>query len=552
MSAGSVLIELAAMLTLFPLLSVVGGRNLPEDSFVVRVLVWAHLQPDERVLLLVFIFLFTLRVISQFAGQALTQYLSKRLLLELGTGAFYNLVRSVPLKDIERETIGAYISLVGDESFRASTIVSHLNQLVSLALLAVLYIGAVFLYSPSVGIGVIIFLVVTFALMIESFRMSHRLGVRQVDQSQSSNSLFLDAINGLRSVRSFGAEDYVATSYLSQMSAYIRTLVSIDLISLATRLAPALLLLLAAGIVASSQTLSASLSLDFPFLLTIVILLMRFFPVAGQALSLALRVIADARAGRDVTHLIGEQYVKSQNSNSLGSVGGVIESLEVHEVTFSYEEGKLLLKDVDFVLQRGKSYALGGLSGSGKSTLLDILMGFYEPVRGGFRLNGLPAELFTVKELRQRIVLVSQDTTIFNDTIANNVRFGLDAPIEKIEHACRIACIHDFIAGLPQGYETVLSYRGTNLSGGQKQRIGLARAIIRSPDVLLLDESTSALDMETRDLVVASLLSYAKDRIVLFVTHDRRLMSQVDIVLDMGLLNRAASESAFADQIEKI
>jgi ABC-type multidrug transport system fused ATPase/permease subunit len=179
-------------------------------------------------------------------------------------------------------------------------------------------------------------------------------------------------------------------------------------------------------------------------------------------------------------------------------------------------------------------------------------MGFYQPVRGGFRLNGSPAELCTVKELRQRIVLVSQDTTIFNDTIANNVRFGLGAPLEKIKHACRIACIHDFIAGLPQGYETVLSYRGTNLSGGQKQRLGLARAIMRSPEVLLLDESTSALDAGTRDLVVASLLSYAQSRIVLFVTHDHWLMSQVDVVLDMGRLNRAVSESAFADQMEKI
>lgn len=546
LSAGSVLVEMAAMLTLFPLLSVASGRPVPMDSLPVRALEWLGVPPVGRVLLLAFVLLFAARVVTQFGGQGLTQYLSKRMMVQLATTAFHSLVRSVPLKEVERATIGSYITLVGDESFRASNVVAYLNQLVSLALLAALYLGAVFLYSPSVGASVVVFLAVTFALMLESLRLSHRLGARQVDQSQSASSLFLDSLNGLRSVRAFAAENYVADGYRKLMTAYMRTLVSIDLISLTTRLGPALLLLTGVAVVSAWPTLAARLSLDFTFLLTVIILLMRFFPVAGNVLNLALRVISDARAGRDVTHLIREYPVTTQPAAGLASLDGPIHDIEAQAITFAHEGEKLVLQDVGLTLERGKSYALAGLSGSGKSTFLDILMGFYLPRSGNLRINGIPAERIPVDELRSRIVLVSQDTTIFNDTIANNIRFGAEASDEQVEQACRVACIHEFVVGLPQGYQSVLSYRGANLSGGQKQRIGLARAILRAPDVLLLDESTSALDMETREGVVENLLDYGRARIILFVTHDRWLMSRADVVLDMGQLNRAGAVSTAA------
>jgi ABC-type bacteriocin/lantibiotic exporter with double-glycine peptidase domain len=530
----SVALELAAMSSLFPLAIVAAGRSVPNDTLLVRSLGSIGLPMDGRTLLLAFVLLFTLRVVTQLASQALAAYVSRRLLAQLATRAFAALLKQVPLREVERESIGSFITLAGDESFRASNIVLHLNQLVALALLAVLYYAAIWLYSPGTAVAVVVFLAFSFAALFESFRVSHRLGARQVEQSQAAGSLFLDALNGLRSVRAFSAEDYVATSYRSQMSAYMRTLFLIDAVSLLTRLGPALILLAAVAVVAVWPTLGERFSLDLPLIATLIVFLMRFFPVIGQALNVVLRLIADTRAARDVTRLLRE-YPGKQEPGSFPAIHG-IERIEAKRITFKHSADRPLLEGFEFALVRGTSYALVGLSGSGKSTLLDLLLGFYSVEEGTLAVNGVPVGQADLRQLRGRVLLVSQESAIFNDTVANNLRFGKDASAEEIERAARVACIHEFITTLPNGYDTVLAYRGTNLSGGQRQRIGIARAILRRPDVLLLDESTSALDAETRGRVVDNLLDEFRERIILFVTHDSFVVSRVSNVLQMPML----------------
>ncbi len=527
------------MTTMLPLSMVAAGQPLPEEMWIVKVVKQTNIELNGRSLFLVFIALFGLRVVTQFVGEALTLFLSKRLLSQLATRAFATLVNVVPLKEVEKASIGSFIALVGDESFRASTLVIYLNQLASLVLLSGLYYAAILVYSPAVGVSLFVFLVVSFLAMYESFRVSHRLGIRQVEQSKSAGSLFLDALNGLRSVRAFSAEDYVTEDYRRQMSSYMRTLFSIDLISLLTRLGPALLLLGAVATVAVLPAASARFSMEFAFIVTVVILLMRFFPVVGQAVTVALRVVADAKAGRDVTKLIREYGEAAEYGVARAVLLGRVERLEACGLDFSHNRERTILKSFNIAMECGRSYALIGLSGSGKSTFLDLLMRFYPVEQGRLLVNGVPIEKVSIGELRRRVLLVSQETTIFNDTVTNNLRFGCHVPFDDLERACRIACIHDFIVGLPQGYETVLSYRGTNLSGGQRQRIGIARAIVRRPDVLLLDESTSALDVETRKVIVRNLLEEFRDRIVLFVTHDGYVTSQVTHVFDMAAINSA-------------
>lgn len=549
----SVFLELAAMTTMLPLSIVAAGQPLPEEMWVVKAVKQTNIELNGRNLFLVFIALFGLRVVTQFVGEALTLFLSKRLLSQLATRAFATLVKVVPLKEVEKASIGSFIALVGDESFRASTLVISLNQLASLVLLGGLYYTAIFVYSPAVGVSLFAFLVVSFLAMYQSFRVSHRLGIRQIEQSKSAGSLFLDALNGLRSVRAFSAESYVTDDYRRQMSSYMRTLFSVDLVSLLTRLGPALLLLGAVATVAIVPAASVRFSMEFAFIVTVVILLMRFFPIAGQAVSVALRVVADAKAGRDVTTLIREYGEVAQHGVANAGVLGRVERIEACGLDFSHDTERTILKSFNFAMECGRSYALIGMSGSGKSTFLDLLMRFYPVEPGMLLVNGIPIENVSIGDLRRRVLLVSQETTIFNDTVANNLRFGCHVPFDELERACQVACIHDFIIGLPQGYETVLSYRGTNLSGGQRQRIGIARAIVRRPDVLLLDESTSALDVETRKVIVQNLLQEFRDRIVLFVTHDVYVTSQVTHVLDMAAINRAeridvVSRSQFTEE----
>jgi ABC-type bacteriocin/lantibiotic exporter with double-glycine peptidase domain len=216
-----------------------------------------------------------------------------------------------------------------------------------------------------------------------------------------------------------------------------------------------------------------------------------------------------------------------------------VETIDAIDVDFAHLDGQPVLSRMNASFVRTRSYAIVGFSGSGKSTFLDLILGFYSPDRGAILVNGIEPARTELAGLRQKILLVSQDTAIFTDTVANNLKLGFDASQLEVERACKIANIHEFIERLPDGYATMLSYRGGNLSGGQKQRLGIARAVLRRPDVILLDESTSALDAETRESVINNLLEEFKDRILVFVTHDEFVTSRVDVILEMSRLNLA-------------
>jgi ABC-type multidrug transport system fused ATPase/permease subunit len=191
------------------------------------------------------------------------------------------------------------------------------------------------------------------------------------------------------------------------------------------------------------------------------------------------------------------------------------------------------LEHFSAVFERGKAYAIVGESGAGKSTLLDLLLGFYRPDSGSIYLNERDITTISLKDLRSRIVLLGQETMIFNDTIARNITYGYDASAERVRQAAQTATIDEVIQTLPQGYDTILQYRGTNLSGGQRQRIGIARALLRKPDVLLFDESMSALDPTTKDTLLDTIIATNRDKIIIFVSHDPAIREKVDEVIEM-------------------
>jgi ATP-binding cassette subfamily B protein/subfamily B ATP-binding cassette protein MsbA len=210
------------------------------------------------------------------------------------------------------------------------------------------------------------------------------------------------------------------------------------------------------------------------------------------------------------------------------------ESIEFSGVCFSYEEGKEVLHEINMTVPKGKTVALVGQSGSGKSTLVDLIPRYYDVQKGSIKLDGTDIREFRIKDLRSLIGNVNQEAILFNDTIFNNIAFGVEgATMEDVIAAAKIANAHDFIMEKEDGYNTNIGDRGGRLSGGQRQRISIARAILKNPDILILDEATSALDTESEKLVQEALDRLTSTRTTIAIAHRLSTIKNADEICVM-------------------
>lgn len=195
------------------------------------------------------------------------------------------------------------------------------------------------------------------------------------------------------------------------------------------------------------------------------------------------------------------------------------DKIEFNNVAFAYEE-KTILDDINFTLEKGKTIALVGSSGSGKSTLADLIPRFHDVALGGIKIDGTDIRQYSLRSLRHQMGIVTQEPILFNDTIANNIALGSDnATEEQIMQAAKIANAHNFIIQKEDGYNTNIGDRGSKLSGGERQRITIARAVLKNPAILILDEATSSLDTESERLVQDAINNLMKDRTTLVIAH---------------------------------
>ncbi len=234
------------------------------------------------------------------------------------------------------------------------------------------------------------------------------------------------------------------------------------------------------------------------------------------------------------------------------------DSIAFHHVHFSYQPDREVLTDIELVVPKGKTVALVGQSGSGKTTLTDLVPRFYDPDSGTITIDNTDIRQHTTHDIRALMGIVCQEPILFNDTVYNNITFGVDttqpAPDgmswqQAVEQAARIANAHEFIAQMPEGYNTVIGDRGSRLSGGQRQRLSIARAILKNPPILILDEATSALDSESERLVQEALEHLMKERTTLVVAHRLSTIRHADLICVMHegrIVERGTHEDLYA------
>jgi subfamily B ATP-binding cassette protein MsbA len=211
--------------------------------------------------------------------------------------------------------------------------------------------------------------------------------------------------------------------------------------------------------------------------------------------------------------------------------------IEFKNVSFAYrtnDEDANVLKNINLVIPKGKTIALVGQSGSGKTTLADMLPRYYDPKDGQILIDGVDVKKLRIRDLRRLMGVVTQESILFNETVFNNIAFGMDHATEAdVINAAKVANADDFITAMPQGYHTPIGDRGGKLSGGQRQRLSIARAVLKNPPLLILDEATSALDTESERLVQDALTKLMKQRTTLVIAHRLSTIVHADEIIVM-------------------
>ncbi|MDB5764028.1 MAG: transporter family protein [Herminiimonas sp.] len=538
-----VAMEYAALSVMIPLSN---GSNGNATSMRVTELWHAIVNkvglPDgARTWLWLFLLLLGIRMIIGLVQILLNTYVAKRMHAYLSSTTFCRVVSDVSLSEIYKRSVGHYIALAGDESVRVGQLFFFMAQTVSALLAACIGLWVLYLFSPLVFKFTMLFLIVCAAALSFSMRRVFSLSAESGRLSREASTIFIEALNGLRSIRSMAGESYVRERYSSSIRRYAKVLFMVDLFNHSSRTLPGLILLGASLVILFPGAVFMG-DVSVVYFFTITTMLIRVLSFLGVAVASGGHMIVDIRAAFELDEILGrdEERVPKHRGQPVTSV---------RNITFSnlgcgYSAKHKLLSGISIEARAGRSYGVIGRSGSGKSTLADVFLGLLLPQEGELHIDGVPYKDLDATTLRRHVVLVEQHTRVFSGTLRENIAFGLPVSDQEIEFAIELAGLQDFMKGIPAGLDTHLDYQGANLSGGQRQRVGLARALVRQPDVLILDEATSALDGHTRDAVMERLRDSFRDRILVMITHDERIWRMADEVwcIDGGTLSILAKD----------
>ncbi|WP_371226990.1 ABCB family ABC transporter ATP-binding protein/permease [Roseovarius sp. 2305UL8-3] len=398
-------------------------------------------------------------------------------------------------------------------------------------------------------IVVMIIFYVAFTFKVTEWRVKLRKEMN--DQDTDANQKAIDSLLNFETVKYFGAETREAMRYDAAMAGYERAALK------------------------TSYSL-AFLNFGQSFLITgglIIVMVMAAMGVQAGTLTVGDFVLVNAYMIQITMPLnfLGTVYREIRQSLvDMGEMFGLLEqppdvvdapgarplvvsggTVTLENVQFGYEDERPILKGISLEVPAGQSVAIVGPSGSGKSTIGRLLFRFYDVQSGRLTIDGQDVREVTQDSLHDAIGVVPQDTVLFNDTIRYNIAYGRDgATQEQVEEAARAAQIHDFIMGLPDGYDTTVGERGLKLSGGEKQRVGIARTLLKDPPILLLDEATSALDSETESGIQGALARAGQGRTVVMIAHRLSTVSDADqiIVLENGVI---AEKGTHAELLER-
>jgi subfamily B ATP-binding cassette protein MsbA len=456
----------------------------------------------------------------------------------------YRKIQELSIGYFSSERTGSLISRITNDVFVINGgVTASFVTLIREPLLVIVYLCIALVLSWKLTI--LSFLVAPFMLIIIS-----RLGMRlhkEGDLSQKLiaelTSLLQETISGIKVVHSFGMEKYEIDKFEGHTKNYFKSILKMTHIRNLSSPITEFLSILTAGVIiyyGGMQVIQSHTLLPSEFI-TFLFAIFQIMPSVKELTTVSTRVYESSAAGRRIFELLDEKGKVPESADAV-DLREFKSEIKFENVWFKYSlarigrskkvEGTDVLKDVSFTAYKGEILAIVGPSGGGKTTIIDLIPRFYDPTQGTIYIDGIDLRNVTIRSLRNLIGIVSQETILFNDTVRNNIAYGLtDCPPEIIMQAAQAANAHEFIIQLPHGYETVIGERGTKLSGGQRQRISIARALLKNPPIMIFDEATSALDSESEMLVQEAIERLMKNRTSIVIAHRLSTIKNADRII---------------------
>nr|WP_321952283.1 lipid A export permease/ATP-binding protein MsbA [Paraburkholderia bannensis] len=489
------------------------------------------------------------RGLAQYASGYLLQYVSNKILLDLRLKMFERMIHA-SVGFFQRETASTVINaIVFEVNQILNVLMSVLVTAVRDSLTVVFLLGYLFILNWRLTLIVAVLLPAIGWLVSKINRRLRRLNRDYQMLTNDLSYIVEETVGGYKVVKVHNGEQYEInrfTELSKRLRGYqMRMTVSGGLAQPITQFLASIALAVVVTIAvvqASHDQTTVGGFVSFVTAMLLVISPLKHLIDVNQPLQRGMT------AAELIFGLIDEPVEPAGGGKPLERARGEI---EFRNVSFAYgPEGRPILESVHFTAAPGEMIALAGPSGSGKTTLVNLLPRFFDPSGGQILVDGVPVSEYDIHALRSQIALVSQDVTLFNDTVANNVAYGETADLERVERALRAANLWDTIAALPEGVNTLVGDNGMKLSGGQRQRLAIARAIYKDAPILILDEATSALDSESERHVQAALETLMKGRTTLVIAHRLSTIERADriLVMEAGRIVERGSHQQLLEQ----
>ncbi|MGB5995314.1 MAG: lipid A export permease/ATP-binding protein MsbA [Candidatus Deferrimicrobiaceae bacterium] len=476
---------------------------------------------------------YLIRGVSEFAQSYLMQGVGQRVIRDI-RDHLYRHMQSLSLSFYMKHPTGVLMSRVtNDVGIMQGAVTEAVTGLIKDVFSALFLVGVIFYRDWRMALVGLVALPLAIWPIARFGQKLRRTSIRTQEVTGGLTSHLQETISGAKLVKSFGAEEYEVDRFATRNAKLFR--LSMKVVKVQAMTSPLSEMFAGVGAAAvifyGGYSVVNGQSTPGNFFSFMTALFMLYAPV--KSLSRINNVIQQgiAAAGR-VFEVLDTLPDVEERKDAL-SLEGIEHGIEFDHVDFRYsEEGENILKDITFRVSPGTLAAIVGSSGAGKTTLVDLLPRFYDPQSGAIRIDGTDIRDVSLSSLRSLIGIVSQHTILFNDTLRNNIAYGMPgASMERIEEAARRANAHPFIIRMPEGYQTVIGEQGLKLSGGERQRVAIARAILKDAPILILDEATSALDTESESVVQEALEQLMLGRTTFVIAHRLSTVRNADTIL---------------------